>query len=92
MTNWTTWALAASTFSLTACQGEPPKAGASTPTKTNTAIEGKLAQYTTVRLSSDLGKLTENERRMLPLLIDAAASMDAIPVDIVFDQGPGVLQ
>jgi hypothetical protein len=41
-------------------------------------IENKLAQYTTVRLNPDLGRLSENERRMIPLLIDAARSMDAI--------------
>ena len=41
-------------------------------------IERKLAQYTTVRLAPDLSSLTENERRMIPLLIDAARSMDAI--------------
>jgi hypothetical protein len=78
MTNRITWALAASAFSLSSCQGEPPNAGASTPTKTNAPIEEKLAQYTPVRLTTDLGKLTDNERRMIPLLIDAAASMDAI--------------
>src|SRR3979409_322134 len=78
MTNWTTWALAAGSFSLTACQGDPPKAGASAPTQAKAPIEEKLAQYTTVRLTTDLGKLTDNERRMIPLLIDAAASMDAI--------------
>ncbi len=37
-----------------------------------------LAQYTTVRLEADLSGLSENERRMIPLLIDAAREMDAI--------------
>ncbi|HET6777977.1 MAG TPA: hypothetical protein VFH26_03735 [Gemmatimonadales bacterium] len=41
-------------------------------------IERKLAQYTTVRLTADLAGLTENERRMIPLLIDAAQWMDSI--------------
>ena len=45
---------------------------------TDSPIERKLAQYTTVRLTADLDKLTENERQMIPLLIDAARSMDAI--------------
>jgi hypothetical protein len=77
--NWTKCALAAAIGSgLAACQGEPSKAGAS-PLKTgDSPIERKLAQYTTVRLNTDLGKLSENERRMIPLLIDAARSMDAI--------------
>jgi hypothetical protein len=64
-------------FSLGACQEDPSKAGASS-SDSNSPIEKKLAQYTTVRLTSDLGKLTDNERRMIPLLIDAARSMDAI--------------
>ncbi len=63
-----------------ACQGDPSKAEAS-PAEgggTETPIERKLAQYTTVRLTADLGKLTESERRMVPLLIEAARHMDAI--------------
>jgi hypothetical protein len=78
MTNWTRWALAASAFGLTACQGERSKAGLNAPAGTDSPIESKLAQYTTVRLTTDLGKLSQNERRMIPLLIDAARSMDAI--------------
>ena len=31
-----------------------------------------------MRLTTDLDKLTANERQMIPLLIDAARSMDAI--------------
>jgi hypothetical protein len=41
-------------------------------------IQEKLAQYTTVRLTSDLGALTDRERQMLPLLIDAASAMNEI--------------
>jgi hypothetical protein len=78
MTNWTTWVFAAGIFTQMACQGEPPKAGTSSPAGTDSPIENKLAQYTTVRLTADLAKLSENERRMIPLLIDAARSMDAI--------------
>jgi peptidase M49-like protein len=78
MRNWTTWVFIAGTFSLMACQGEPSKSGTSSPAGTDSPIENKLAQYTTVRLTADLAKLSENERRMIPLLIDAARSMDAI--------------
>src|SRR5918998_4597076 len=66
------------TFALTACQGEPSKAGASEEVNSHSDIERKLAQYTTVRLTSNLAGLTENERRMIPLLIDAARWMDSI--------------
>ncbi len=38
----------------------------------------RLEQYTTVRLTTDLSQLSASERRMLPLLIDAAREMDTI--------------
>jgi hypothetical protein len=65
-------------WGLTGCQGEARPASANSPVETDSPIEKKLAQYTTVRLTTDLGKLSENERRMIPLLIDAARFMDAI--------------
>ena len=37
-----------------------------------------LDKYTTIRLTTDLGALSENERQMIPLLIDAAEAMDRI--------------
>ena len=65
-------------LALTACKGEPPKAGASEAVNSHSDIERKLAQYTTVRLTSDLARLTDNERRMIPILINAARWMDSI--------------
>jgi hypothetical protein len=44
-----------------------------------------LAKYTTVRLEADLSPLTENEKKMLPLLIDAAKIMD----DLFWEQALG---
>ena len=41
------------------------------------SIDIKLARYTSVRLTTDL-PLSEGERRMIPLLIDAAREMDAL--------------
>jgi hypothetical protein len=79
MVNRITWVIAAGIgLGLSACKDEPPKARASAPPKANAPIEEKLAQYTSVRLTTDLSKLTGRERQMLPLLIDAAAAMDAI--------------
>jgi hypothetical protein len=79
MANRITWTQAAGLGAgLIACQKEHPKAGASAPPKANAPIEEKLAQYTTVGLTTDLGKLSDNERRMIPLLIEAARSMDRI--------------
>jgi len=42
------------------------------------SIDRLLAKYTTVRLTTDLSGLSDNERRMIPLLIDAAREMDAV--------------
>ncbi len=47
----------------------------STPTAT-ASMHDKLGKYTTVRLTAELSTLTERERQMIPLLIDAARSMD----------------
>jgi hypothetical protein len=45
----------------------------------NTSPEDALLnKYTTVRLEADLSTLTENEKLMLPLLIDAARIMDEL--------------
>jgi hypothetical protein len=41
-------------------------------------IAQKLAQYTPVPLTADLSGLSERERRMIPLLIEAAQEMDTI--------------
>jgi Peptidase family M49 len=41
-------------------------------------IKQRLAKYTTFRLETDRSLLSENERKMLPLLIDAARVMDQL--------------
>ena len=38
----------------------------------------KLTKYTEVTLTSDLGALSEKERRMIPLLIEACQAMDGV--------------
>jgi hypothetical protein len=40
-------------------------------------IESRLAEYTTVRLTTDVAALTESERAMLPHLIRAARAMES---------------
>ena len=39
-------------------------------------IEKNLAGYAPVKLTTDISKLTEKERQMIPLLIEAAKIMD----------------
>ncbi len=41
-------------------------------------LEKKLQKYTTVRLTADLSKLNENDRKMIPLLIQAADVMNEL--------------
>ena len=60
------------------CRAEAPKGTATSARSSDSLIEAKLAQYTTVSLTTDLTKLSSNERQMLPLLIAAARSMDEI--------------
>ena len=45
---------------------------------TATEIEEKLAQYDTVRLTTDVAALTDAERAMIPLLVEAADAMSEI--------------
>ena len=50
----------------------------SSPQMDTSPIHVRLAKYTPVRLVTNLGVLTERERRMIPLLIDAAQAMDDV--------------
>jgi hypothetical protein len=61
---------------LSAACGSPPPAEEQS-TETNSAEIG-LDKYTPVRLTADLSPLTDNQRAMLPLLIEAADIMDQL--------------
>src|SRR4051812_4015847 len=74
----TGWILAVAALGLAGCKGNSSDAEASPPKNMDSPIKAKLAQYTTVRLTSNLRDLTENERQIIPLLIDAARLMDEI--------------
>lgn len=41
-------------------------------------IEDRLDQYTPFKLTTDISVLTENQKNMMPLLIDAAEAMDEV--------------
>jgi hypothetical protein len=51
---------------------------AASTTTADSSVAAKVARYTPVRLNADLEKLGDAERRMLPILIDAAREMDTI--------------
>ena len=42
----------------------------------SSSMENKVKEYARVALTTDLSKLTENEKKMIPLLIKAAQTMD----------------
>src|SRR5690606_22645112 len=48
------------------------------PADTGGSIQDRLDKYTTVRLTSDLARLSAREREMIPLLIEASQAMDEI--------------
>jgi len=58
---------------------EDDKASNDETVESNQAIMQKnLGKYVTVKLTSDLSKLSENERKMLPILIQAADKMNTL--------------
>ena len=59
-----------------ACQPQAPEQP--TAATEESEIRNLLDKYTTFRLEADLSGLTDDERRMIPLLIDAARAMDAV--------------
>ena len=61
-----------------AASAETAPDGAAAPSTAMTPIADRLAKYTTVRLTADVSRLSANERRMIPLLIDAAREQDGI--------------
>ncbi len=61
------------------------------PQETSPDIDRRLAKYTVVQLVADTTALTPNERRMLPLLIDAAREMDAIYWDQAYGSRDSLL-
>src|SRR5512147_1622279 len=57
--------------------GDTTRASMATAPATE-GIRARLAKYTTVKLAADTSALTPKQRRMVPLLIDAAKHMDPI--------------
>ena len=62
--------------SLACAGGGPQEGGTQQAGGSRSTIQDLLAKYTTVHLTADLSGLTDNQRRMIPLLIEAAEAMD----------------
>ncbi len=71
--------IAAICTAFTACGGSGKKTADSDSTKKDTsAMQQKLDQFASVKLTTDLTKLTKNEKKMIPVLIEIAKLMDDI--------------
>ena len=66
------------TVFVSSCKGEKKEETTNEETSriTQTAMQKNISKYVTVKLIADLSKLTEKEREMLPLLIQAANKMN----------------
>jgi hypothetical protein len=81
MAVWRSWVLMAGLFGLAACGSDrkaTPRAAEGQAAPPSPAMADRVAQYTPVRLTADLSRLSDHERRMLPLLIAAAAAIDTM--------------
>lgn len=73
-------------------------AGTSTMTTTGataaatTDAATRLAKYSTVRLAADLAPLSDNERKMIPLLVDAAKAIDDVFWIQAYGDAPALLK
>ncbi len=67
--------LVAAVILLLACNKKPESL---TETPTTAAVDSLLGKYTEFQLTTDLSKLTDKERQMIPILIDAAQIMDSL--------------
>jgi hypothetical protein len=70
---------------VAACSSATPPADVPTPATTTPAgapessyAERQLATYATVRLQADLSHLSDNQRRMVALLVEAGRTMDPV--------------
>jgi hypothetical protein len=77
MNGWA-WSCCAAVMIAAACGGSEADDTVVSQAGAGPTMAQRLAQYTPVRLSADLSGLSERERRMIPLLIEAAQEMDTI--------------
>lgn len=63
---------------ITSCSNNAEKKGSQQNDSLQAYVEERLPIYASVKLTTDIQKLTENERKVLPLLIRAAEIMDEL--------------
>ncbi len=64
-------------FTIFSCTNQSTEPPAEEPTQAS-AMDAKLAQYVPFRLTTDLSKLTDAHKKMIPLLIEAGKIMDGL--------------
>ena len=64
-------------FMITGCTEHGARQGTKL-SPADSLLNGKIKDYVTVKLTTDLTKLSEKEKQMIPLLIDAAKIMDEL--------------
>jgi hypothetical protein len=73
-----TLALAAAAAACSTTMSGTSRSAATPARNASSDVAVRLAKYATVRLTPDLSALTESERKMIPLLVDAAKAIDDV--------------
>jgi hypothetical protein len=60
------------------CKQKPGSANSATDTTALSEMQKKVNEYAVVKLTTDMSKLTEKEKQMLPVLLEVAQIMDDI--------------
>ncbi|MBK7213918.1 MAG: Zn-dependent hydrolase [Bacteroidales bacterium] len=77
--------LALSLAFSTSCKNGNNKDSNTTDSTAMNEMQSRVNEYATVKLTTDLNQLTDSERKMIPILLEAAAIMD----DIFWEQTLG---
>jgi hypothetical protein len=63
-------------FAVTSCNNKPKQNANANGDSTAVSMKDKIAQFAVVKLTTDLAKLSEKEKQLIPVLIDIAKIMD----------------
>jgi len=63
-------------FAVTSCNNKPKQNANTNGDSTAVSMKDKIAQFAVVKLTTDLTKLSEKEKQLIPVLIDIAKIMD----------------
>jgi hypothetical protein len=72
------FSLALITAFISSCKQKPGSTNSVNDTTAMTEMQKKVNEYAVVKLTTDLSKLTDKEKQMIPILLDVAQIMDDI--------------